>query len=296
MMYRYTKQITLYSPFNTFTTWTVKLRVVKFILENKDELNFIDELESYSVVPQLVFKKQIEVMAVLKPHLTNFQSRYAICLATQEGHIEFLKLLKDEFHNDLIARYPGGATLLHEAAKRGHAEVVEFLLTQTKMLPTDEDDSGITPLDIAVRYGRAAIVKTFAKHLDEQNFTKIAEKQYTSWIIDHGSNRSTFCFDREGSNLFQIAAEQGDYKVLKELCKKVPNPNIPNNKGNTATHRAAGNGHFEIVKLLTSYTSKANTANDLGVTPAGIARSNCYHEIANLLNRMGRKRKFDELN
>ena len=296
MMYRYTKQITLYSPFNTFTTWTVKLRVVKFILENKDELNFIDELESYSVVPQLVFKKQIEVMAVLKPHLTNFQSRYAICLATQEGHIEFLKLLKDEFHNDLIARYPGGATLLHEAAKRGHAEVVEFLLTQTKMLPTDEDDSGITPLDIAVRYGRAAIVKTFAKHLDEQNFTKIAEKQYTSWIIDHGSNRSTFCFDREGSNLFQIAAEQGDYKVLKELCKKVPNPNIPNNKGNTATHRAAGNGHFEIVKLLTSYTSKANVANDLGVTPSALARSKGYHEIANYLERMARKRKFDELN
>ena len=143
MMYRYTKQITLYSPFNTFITWTVKLRVVKFILENKDELNFIDELESYSVVPQLVFKKQIEVMAVLKPHLTNFQSRYAICLATQEGHIEFLKLLKDEFHNDLIARYPGGATLLHEAAKRGHAEVVEFLLTHTKLLATDEDDSGV---------------------------------------------------------------------------------------------------------------------------------------------------------
>ena len=63
-----------------------------------------------------------------------------------------------------------------------------------------------------------------------------------------------------------------------------------------SVHRAAGNGHFEIVKLLTSYTSKANTANDLGVTPAGIARSNCYHEIANLLNRMARKRKFDELN
>ena len=210
-------------------------------------------------------------------------------MATQHGYVEFLKLLIPEIDtSDLIPQYfGGGGTLVHEATKGGHAEIVEFLITHTKLLPTEKDDTGVTPLALAVKNGRAEIVKIIAKHLDEQDLVKITAKQHPFWITP---------IHKEGSNLIQIAAAKGFYKVLEELCQKVPNPNIPSSNGNTATHIAARKGHFEIVKLLTSYTSKSNTANDLGITPAGIARSNGFHEIANYLDRMARKRKFDELN
>ena len=300
MIFRTSKKDTLYSPFNTFTKSAVNFRALKFILQHRKHL-ISNELNSASLVPVFVENKQIEVMAILKPHLTNLQLRYATYFATQNGQLEILKLIITESDSNLIwhpcRRLWYGKTLVHEAAERGHAEVVEFLLTQTRLLATDKDGAGETPLATAVRFGRAKAVKIIAEHLTEDQMAEIAVKQYPYiYVISKTDGSNGFTFTEECCNLFQIAAEKGCYDVLKELCRKVPNPNVPGANGNTATHIAARKGRFEIVKLLTSYTSKANTANDLGVTPAGIARSNCYHEIANLLNRMGRKRKFDELN
>ena len=84
-------------------------------------MNVSDELERLSLVSELVNNKQIKVMRCLKPHLTIDQQRWAIHLATQNGYVEVLKLFITEF--DI-----GGTTLVHEAAKRGYAGVVQFLL------------------------------------------------------------------------------------------------------------------------------------------------------------------------
>ena len=277
----------LFSPFKTFES-KGNFTFVKFILENNLCLTY--EIQSLDM-SKVVKNKKIELMTHLKPHLTKNQLRDVIKFATQYGHVEFLRLIVPDFDCDLLSTNQGD-TLAHKAARKGHATILEFLFSHTKLLPTAKDHSGKTPLFVAVNNNKAETVKIIANHLSENQLLEIATKQYTyRWTT---AVRNRFGFKQEG-NLFEIAARHGYYVVLNNLCQKVPNPNVPGKNGNTALHCAARSGNFEIVKLLTSYTSKINVPDDFGVSPAKCARLNGFDEIANYLERMASKRKFDEI-
>lgn len=51
-----------------------------------------------------------------------------------------------------------GLTLLHHAAMGGQLDVVEMLLNDFSARPNPTDESGITPLDIAVELNRNDVV------------------------------------------------------------------------------------------------------------------------------------------
>ena len=56
-----------------------------------------------------------------------------------------------------------GDTPLHDAARFGHATVVEALLSHPEIDPTIKNNAGQTPLDVATMNGKTDIVELLTK-------------------------------------------------------------------------------------------------------------------------------------
>ena len=133
------------------------------------------------------------------------------------------------------------------------------------------------PLYLAVVNNFTETVKIIAENLTEQQIL------------------NTKCGGRlKGTNIFHIAAEDGQLEILKFLSTKVSNPIVSNAYGDTPIHLAARYGHLEVVNFLVSYTSEPNVANNCGETPASLAKSHGHDEIVQFLERMSQKRKSKE--
>jgi ankyrin repeat protein len=57
------------------------------------------------------------------------------------------------YGEDITQTVPEGTTLLHLAAEKGHADVVELLIQKGAALNA-ENSQGDTPLDVAINHGQ----------------------------------------------------------------------------------------------------------------------------------------------
>ena len=145
----------------------------------------------------------------------------------KEGNLDRLKLLV-EASKDKNPRNPNSNqndTLLHQAARNGHLDIIEFLVPLLDEI-NPKDKSGLTPLHYAAANDHVEVVKYFCKQLDDKNPITNA-----GWTLLH------------------YAAMHGQANIVEYLVSVVDDKN-PKFLGKTPLDYARLRGHTKVVKVL----------------------------------------------
>ena len=78
--------------------------------------------------------------------------------AAQKGHLDVVEYLITQHKCDTMCKDNQGSTPLHNAAQEGHLDVVEYLITQHKCDTMCKDNQGSTPLHNAAHNGHLDVV------------------------------------------------------------------------------------------------------------------------------------------
>lgn len=146
----------------------------------------------------------------------------------------------DQFSDYDLPRVIG--TPLHEAARYGHAQVVNLLLSRGAAINFG-DSSCCSALLVAIVVGHPDVVAVLIKH-------------GADLTLPAGGH--DYCFDvddAEGNNMpvnapIQVAAYLGRLEIVKQLLKAGVPVNTEANNGWTALHAAICGGKIEVAKLL----------------------------------------------
>ena len=151
-------------------------------------------------------------------------------------------------------------TPLYIAAREGHKEVVEVLLSQGVDV-NNATNHGWMPLHIAAREGHKEVVKV---------------------LLSHGAdvNKANY-IDRTA---LHIAAWGGHKDVVEVLLTHGADINKASNNGRTPLHLAAMDDHKEVVEVLLTHGADVNKAANNGRTPLHFACSiGASFEVVKLL-------------
>ncbi|CAD8139697.1 unnamed protein product [Paramecium pentaurelia] len=172
----------------------------------------------------------------------NKEGNSAIHLASQNGHIECVKIL---IENGLLINFAGRnrMTALHFAAAYNHLELVEYLLDEGARINA-KDKFGRTPLIMAARNGNLAIL---SKLLYYGADFKISDSSKNTAIHHAAAYGFLDCVQ----TLIEAGADQNEFNSWKLKPLNV----------------AQAKNHFGIVKALLKYESTdVNCIDDDGLT------------------------------
>ncbi len=213
--------------------------------------------------------------------------------AAAAGDVARVKQLVDEHPgriNDQDSR--SGFTALHEAARRGHVDVVQALIGAGAAASLrDKDD--MTAVDVAIQEHHTEVIKIFAKtisldsYLDEAvlsghiGMTELVlsdmqENQMERMTSDYHIKR----YRERDQEIDLIDWLNGYYGINVESRYNV------DVDGNTPLHAAAISGHTEIAKLLLEAGANVMNRNKNGKTPFDLAHEQGYENLAQMLERI----------
>ena len=173
-------------------------------------------------------------------------------------------------------------TPLMDAVRAGHTEVVKALIDQGGSI-FYEDDTTMTPLEIAASHDFIDIVNIFINMSDSQK---------------KKSRFSTIHRTREGFTALQLAAKYNACRVLKVLVEQECDCR-PNDGGWNALHEATEFRHREVVEILLKAVDKGthvknldiNLKKPMGLTPLNNAARRGDLEIVQMF--LARNCNFD---
>ncbi len=212
----------------------------------------------------------------------------------------------------LNATDTSGATALHAAAHKGHAQIVQFLLAQPGIDPCPKKNEGETPLHMAAANGQYDAVAALLRHRpgaidlqDADGETALHGAIFNGQIavfellLDHGADINLPAMD--GYTPLHVACEKGDLGFVRVLLKR-PDIRLLNGKprgmpavlnqttasGETLLYVAARQGRVNVVRfLLDQEDIDPNLADAQGVTPLQAARRHKHPEVERLLRAFG---------
>lgn len=182
----------------------------------------------------------ILIKAGAEPEMLDVHGQTAINTAISRGHADFAKELINETNAGCIVKNNKDEFALHEAARRGVADIVDLLLEKDSEARTKSlkhlvlpNKDGMKPLLLAAEHGHPKAVEKL-----------LAAK--TSSLYDMWSRHPT-----ESSPLL-LAAENGHEEVVRVLCEhSVPMKNFSDSNGTTPLMAASKNRKgYNCVKLL----------------------------------------------
>ncbi|KAF9977262.1 hypothetical protein BGZ73_006523 [Actinomortierella ambigua] len=154
---------------------------------------------------------------------------------------------------------------IHTAAFEGKLDHVQSIVQQDKnaILKKDEDER------------QALHWAASGKHLDIVEF-----------LLEHGApvneKDESLTISRRLS-----AVSKGHIEIARELLAHAADPNIQDNRKQTAMHRAAAKGATALVKLLIEKKSRLNTPDSVRNTPLHLACQEEHGETALVLIEAG---------
>eukprot|EP00210_Caulerpa_lentillifera_P003601 g3436.t1 len=155
-----------------------------------------------------------------------------------------------------------GSTALHMAASRGHAKVVELLLSEGAYA-NKKDHRGLSPLQCSAEGG----------HLEAFNI-----------LLEAGCNPQTT--DTYGTTLLHSAASGGNWDIVRELIDLGCDHTTQSNFGRTALHHAAQVGAVQVSENLLRLGCDIHVADNEGNMPWHAAASGGNLKVLELfLNR-----------
>ena len=187
-------------------------------------------------------------------------------LAARKGHTKLLHWLIDQYGSmALTARGSHGFLAMHHAARRGHLECVQLLLTYDNSGLFDDDEWGNTPIHWAARSGNPKVLQCMVDQYYPHILTLSGGNGLRPLqIAIHAGHMDCIKYilencpdivelkDESGQNAIHHAAEMGKTEVLHVLISWAEPEDLlaQDEKGNTALHLAACRGHEAVVEVL----------------------------------------------
>ncbi|OQE39856.1 hypothetical protein PENCOP_c006G07555 [Penicillium coprophilum] len=223
-----------------------------------------------------------------------------LAYATQNGHLEAVKLLlqsRDTFPD--VMNNHGGTPLLI-AAFQGHTEIAQLLM-QYGANPHTKYDDGCSTLCGAAQSGSIQLMQLFLDKGVDINSRCSYDSIDDQTALSHAfSNNSTEALqfllskgadpdiqDEFGNTLLCDAARAGDEALATDLIHRGVRVNIKGNLGSTPLHYAIEGGSINIVKLLLDVGAKLNAQDNSLDTPLAIAVRYGFEEAALYLLQRG---------
>ncbi|XP_062374708.1 ankyrin repeat and SOCS box protein 3 [Sardina pilchardus] len=164
--------------------------------------------------------------------------------AVDGGHQEVVKVLIRHGAEVNGQRSVSGWSCLHQAAYRGHADVVQMLAGVSCLEALD--DYSITPLFLAAQYGHSSCVEILA-----------------------GAGANVNCQATDLATPLLIAAQEGHLPCVQALLTHGANPNLYCNRDQwqLPIHAAAQFSHVRVLERLLEVTDRDCECNEGKVSP-----------------------------
>jgi ankyrin repeat protein len=153
-----------------------------------------------------------------------------------------------------------GATSLHLASLKGHAEVARLLVDSGADKAKECSSDGFTPLLMACQKGHVEMVRV---------------------LLDSGANKDKAASDDVTPLL--IACYKGPVEVVKLLVDSGAEKDHADIRGDTPLHMACLEGHAEMVRILVDNGAVQNKAANDGLTPLRVAKHKGHGAVVQVL-------------
>ena len=233
------------------------------------------------------------------PDVVKNRGRSALFFAAQGGYMKALQAILSSGRANINLTDKNQLSPLHLASLGRSNEVVAFLIGKGANIDA-VDDSGNAPLSFACRIGNVDIVRTFLQagaavdlpddtlwtplHLVLQE-VKPETHEIVKLLLEYGANVNVRTDG--GSMPPHIAAQEGDFDILRDLIAKGADINAEMSKG-TPLMRAVVNGHVDAVEFLCENGANTSFSKTLGTSALHLALArNPNYDIVHKLIKMG---------
>lgn len=216
-----------------------------------------------------------------------------LCIATQEGHLEIVKVLLK--NNANINHVGKKKTPLLIAAKNGNIDIVNYLLNNGADVNQANLAGKTTPLTAAIMGGHIEVVKLLLNkykakinNIADNTFspltTAVSNKNLAiiKELLDHGADPNEK--DKFGLTPFISSCLHGDMEIVKPFLNHKTNVLEEAENGlRPPLCVATQHGHQEIVSLLLERQANVNKADGEGCTPIYYAAEKGHMQIFKML-------------
>jgi ankyrin repeat protein len=227
-------------------------------------------------------------------HVTDVRDTNLLMEAAGDGHLGAVKLLLHHTGGQgLEDQDDEGQTALSYAAREGHKEVVDYLLSNEARADC-RDESGMTPLLMAASAGHTGVVQTIVLHTgaqllddtDEDGLTALhhaaadGHDEIVGLLLSRGAHTNSR--DVYGNTPFLSASQGGHLKVVQLFLQHLGGLALKERgeRGRTALHLASCRGAGEVVRCLLLAGADPMIPDDDGRTPRELAEEDAECEAA----------------
>ncbi|CAF3150767.1 unnamed protein product [Rotaria sp. Silwood2] len=198
--------------------------------------------------------------------------------ASKKGHKDLVRWLVKERAANLDIVDINLNSALHLAAYAGHHSIVKYLLAHgadTLLI----NKWGMTAEQESLMHGKS-MTKHFQSMRDHDMF-KMAADGTDWWFRYHFGAKSPDAMNDAGVSLLYVACRNGRKSVAKWLIKKGADINlqIQDESKSTPLHAAAYHNHVSTVALLLNHGANTNIRNKYGSTALDDARSDAVKKL-----------------
>lgn len=197
----------------------------------------------------------------------------ALQLSSAGGHAHTVSQILDfgriEKMTTSSGRRRDGRNCFHLAASRGHAKVLDVLMSSNifdRSALHAEDATGATPLHWAAANGNISTVEMLLKHGSDPSkrdskgrlalhvACSKSNVDVAQLLLEHTDALSSKTGESSSAILLNWAAAKGHVRIVAELLKRdlACTPNAKDRYGRTAAMLACAEGHIDILEILQS--------------------------------------------
>jgi len=217
-------------------------------------------------------------------------SAYDFRDACEAGDMDKVKSLLKQVDINETDEY--GYTGLHMASENGHLEVVKLLVAEKAGLDKLIFESYLTPLHLALSKGRDDVAKALIEAGADLNIVSqigicgpplhyaiVKERtDLVKLLLSKGADVNTV-EEMNGYSPLYLAATLNQIETMKELIKAGADSNLVDYEEKSALHYAAPNGLGDVVKLLADNKADVTLKDGEGATAEELAEKVKEDEI-----------------